>query len=213
MTPLTAQISYLKSFLSLLFVLIPIQAYPHSGGLNSEGCHNNRKTGDYHCHHGSQANSPVRSNIEQSGSRPLMPDSSAVIEAYDRDLYGFKSYPTTTNRGFYTGIRCNTNVDHVVSLKDAHVSGAGRWAASERIRFANDRLNHVPSCSNINSSKGSSTPSDFLRKSSDGRGAEYTIQSLCAYLGIYYQVKRKYLLSFSNNDPELFRTCGLEISE
>lgn len=25
-------------------------AYAHSGGLNSEGCHNNRKTGDYHCH-------------------------------------------------------------------------------------------------------------------------------------------------------------------
>jgi hypothetical protein len=22
----------------------------HPGGLNSEGCHNNRKTGDYHCH-------------------------------------------------------------------------------------------------------------------------------------------------------------------
>jgi hypothetical protein len=22
----------------------------HGGGLNSEGCHNNRKTGDYHCH-------------------------------------------------------------------------------------------------------------------------------------------------------------------
>ena len=25
-------------------------ALAHSGGLNSEGCHNNRKTGDYHCH-------------------------------------------------------------------------------------------------------------------------------------------------------------------
>lgn len=25
----------------------------HSGGLNSEGCHNNRKTGDYHCHRSS----------------------------------------------------------------------------------------------------------------------------------------------------------------
>jgi hypothetical protein len=24
----------------------------HPGGLNSEGCHNNRKTGDYHCHRG-----------------------------------------------------------------------------------------------------------------------------------------------------------------
>jgi hypothetical protein len=26
------------------------RAAAHGGGLNSEGCHNNRKTGDYHCH-------------------------------------------------------------------------------------------------------------------------------------------------------------------
>lgn len=25
----------------------------HPGGLNAEGCHNNRKTGDYHCHRAS----------------------------------------------------------------------------------------------------------------------------------------------------------------
>lgn len=25
-------------------------AVAHGGGLNAEGCHNNRKTGDYHCH-------------------------------------------------------------------------------------------------------------------------------------------------------------------
>ncbi len=25
-------------------------AYVHGGGLNSEGCHNNRRTGGYHCH-------------------------------------------------------------------------------------------------------------------------------------------------------------------
>lgn len=24
----------------------------HPGGLNAEGCHNNRKTGEYHCHRG-----------------------------------------------------------------------------------------------------------------------------------------------------------------
>lgn len=28
-------------------------AAAHPGGLNKEGCHNNRKTGDYHCHGGS----------------------------------------------------------------------------------------------------------------------------------------------------------------
>lgn len=25
-------------------------AHAHGGGLNKEGCHTNRKTGDYHCH-------------------------------------------------------------------------------------------------------------------------------------------------------------------
>lgn len=32
----------------LLLVHGAVQA--HGGGLNAEGCHNNRKTGDYHCH-------------------------------------------------------------------------------------------------------------------------------------------------------------------
>lgn len=27
----------------------------HGGGLNAEGCHNNRKTGEYHCHRGPKA--------------------------------------------------------------------------------------------------------------------------------------------------------------
>ena len=26
------------------------QAYAHSGGLNAQGCHNDRRTGGYHCH-------------------------------------------------------------------------------------------------------------------------------------------------------------------
>ena len=30
--------------------LAPLPLLAHPGGLNNEGCHNNRKTGDYHCH-------------------------------------------------------------------------------------------------------------------------------------------------------------------
>lgn len=43
----------------LLFILsvaaacFAVPASAHPGGLNAEGCHNNRKTGDYHCHRGS----------------------------------------------------------------------------------------------------------------------------------------------------------------
>lgn len=45
-------------------------AAAHSGGLNAEGCHNNRKTGGYHCHRGSKASGAsaqarVRSNSRQ----------------------------------------------------------------------------------------------------------------------------------------------------
>ena len=38
-------------FLSSLILVTPVRpAFAHPGGLNAEGCHNNRKTGDYHCH-------------------------------------------------------------------------------------------------------------------------------------------------------------------
>ena len=37
--------------LSLFFTsLLCASAYAHGGGLNAQGCHNNRKTGGYHCH-------------------------------------------------------------------------------------------------------------------------------------------------------------------
>ncbi|WP_169142156.1 YHYH domain-containing protein [Aromatoleum toluolicum] len=49
-------------------------ALAHGGGLNAEGCHNNRKTGDYHCHRsgGGESRSPqqFRSPAAPS-SRPM----------------------------------------------------------------------------------------------------------------------------------------------
>lgn len=48
-----------------LFFFIPTTGFTHSGGLNSEGCHNNKKTGDYHCH---RTKSTQSSNISKSQS-------------------------------------------------------------------------------------------------------------------------------------------------
>lgn len=45
---------FLPALFGLLVLLAP-SASAHGGGLNSEGCHNNRKTGDYHCHRGSSS--------------------------------------------------------------------------------------------------------------------------------------------------------------
>ena len=37
-------------YLVILFFTFTEVSFSHSGGLNQDGCHNNRKTGGYHCH-------------------------------------------------------------------------------------------------------------------------------------------------------------------
>lgn len=39
-------------------------AWAHGGGLNKDGCHNNRKTGDYHCHGGGSPPSQVQQRYQ-----------------------------------------------------------------------------------------------------------------------------------------------------
>ena len=42
--------------IKLILLALPIvagNAWAHGGGLNKEGCHNDRKNGGYHCHRGS----------------------------------------------------------------------------------------------------------------------------------------------------------------
>ena len=46
----------------------PMAVVAHPGGLNAEGCHNNRKTGGYHCHRGSSS-TPSRAS-RAVGSSP-----------------------------------------------------------------------------------------------------------------------------------------------
>lgn len=43
-------------------------ALAHPGGLNADGCHNNRKTGDYHCHRGSASRSTSKRSYGAIGS-------------------------------------------------------------------------------------------------------------------------------------------------
>jgi hypothetical protein len=49
----------------VLFVMFPFSlVYPHGGGLDSYGCHHNRKAGGYHCHRGSLAGQSFGSKDE-----------------------------------------------------------------------------------------------------------------------------------------------------
>ena len=136
--------------------------------------------------------------------------SPAFADSYDRKDFNYRSYKPNTSIGFYTNKACDfINIDHIVSLKDAYESGASSWGASKKKAFANDRSNHVPSCGRVNSSKGSEGPSDFLRRSRDGRGLEYEIVRFCEYVQKYYAVKVKYGLSFKDNETRPFEGCGI----
>jgi hypothetical protein len=51
---------FAMAILALLSSQMPQPLAAHGGGLNAEGCHNNRKTGEYHCHRGSSLPTPRR---------------------------------------------------------------------------------------------------------------------------------------------------------
>jgi hypothetical protein len=40
----------IRTWILVLPLFVSIDAFGHGGGLDSKGCHTNRKTGDYHCH-------------------------------------------------------------------------------------------------------------------------------------------------------------------
>ena len=135
--------------------------------------------------------------------------SGVIASSYDRKEFNYHSYKSDTAIGFYTSKTCDLiNIDHIVSLKDAYESGTASWNASKKESCANGRANHVPSCGRVNSSKGSEGPSDFLRRSNDGRGLEYEIIRFCEYIQKYYAVKTKYGLSFKSNKKRPFEGCG-----
>jgi len=45
---------------ALAVVAAPQFASAHGGGTNAQGCHTNRKTGDYHCHGAGRSAAPAR---------------------------------------------------------------------------------------------------------------------------------------------------------
>ena len=51
------------AIIALGIVALATPAFAHPGGLNAEGCHNDRRNGGYHCHRG-----PSRGSGGNSGS-------------------------------------------------------------------------------------------------------------------------------------------------
>lgn len=64
---------YLFTLITLLLIL-PSSLFAHGGGLDSLGCHHNRKLGGYHCHRGPLAGQHFNSKQEAQDALNLLQD-------------------------------------------------------------------------------------------------------------------------------------------
>ena len=124
-------------------------------------------------------------------------------DRYKRDNWSFQSSTSPKSDsvlGWYTGINGNaTDVDHVVALKDAYLSGGDSWDLSQKKIFANDPLHHVAAVPYVNQTlKSAFGPLKFITKL---RNSSYVFANgKCEdYIDLYVQVKKKYGLNFRNN--------------
>ena len=53
----------------LVTIAVSITSYAHSGRTDSNGCHTNRKTGEYHCHRKKSGSSGRRKSNASSGKK------------------------------------------------------------------------------------------------------------------------------------------------
>ncbi len=50
----------MPQYLAMLFLVVPLAAAAHGGGVDASGCHTKRSTGDYHCHRGGAGKIPAQ---------------------------------------------------------------------------------------------------------------------------------------------------------
>ena len=171
-----------------------INVWSHGGRLNAEGCHNDKKAGAVHCH---------RSKTKASKS--------VASDSYNRNNWKFHSSGSPVSNsvlGWYTGIEGSaTDVDHVVALKDAYLSGGQGWNSSQKRAFANDSLNHVAAVPYVNRTlKNAYMPLKFITKLRNSRYA-FANGKCEEYVDLYVQVKQKYGLSVTHNNINAAKTA------
>ena len=197
----------------LVIFLIPATCWAHGGRTNKDGCHHNRKTGEYHCHGKKKHSAPPQGSPSSTYDRTqfgrwIDADGDCqntrheVLIEESRIPVTFK----TSRQCFvisgewhdpYTG-RVFTNpslldVDHVVPLKEAFISGANTWSRQKKIQFANDLKNAdhlIAVYRGANRSKGARDPARWLPPN------EAYHQE---YIRIWREIKKAWVLSM---DPE-----------
>ena len=86
------------------------------------------------------------------------------------------------------------DIDHIVPLKEAHVSGAANWPRSKKRAFANDPINLIVVSARENREKGAKDPNHWLPDATEFH---------CVYIKRWHEVKVKYSLSMDTKEQSI----------
>ena len=182
----------------LLLLILTISLHAHGGRVDKYGGHS--LNGDYHKHDiKSKEGGYSRKNwkhwvdfdqdCQDSRAETLIKQSDIpVIFKTSRScnvLYGQWVCPYTLKIFFKAN---KTDIDHIVPLKEAYLSGASSWPKEKKKQFANDPDNLLVTSASANRSKGAKDPVKWMPK--NGK---------CAYIDRWIFIKEKYSLKF---DPD-----------
>lgn len=197
----------------IIFVSIPI--FGHSGRTDKNGGHFNRKTDIYHCHSSfCFDNKSIRNHSDQSKKRYLRKGWSPWTDT-DNDCQNTRAevlimrslvpveFKTEKKcrviKGKWNSPYSNTSyeiahkvdIDHVVSLKEAHISGGSTWSWSKRKQFVNDPRNLIVVSSSENRRKGAKDPALWLPDNKHFH---------CEYIKLWIDIKKTYQLSIDDKE-------------
>ena len=178
--------------LKLIFLLLSLYSATtsaHGGGLDDSGGHNNRKTGEYHCHR-----EPCLSTHQQVQSATKEATRSSYSTLYDRDDWGgwidadgdcqdtraeilIRDSQTRVSfdgcrvvSGFWnlpysggsTTSASQIDIGHIIPVKWALGHAVDRWSSGRKRTFANDPDNLLATSSSANRSKGAKGPDEWM---------------------------------------------------
>ncbi|MCO7223497.1 YHYH domain-containing protein [Pleionea sp. CnH1-48] len=203
-------------FLILVIGAFMVSANAHGGRTNKDGCHENKKTGVYHCH-GEKLQYSTLTKTKNESQKLLNYRRSDYEHWIDRDddcqnerqelliktsqkkvrFTNSKKCTVFSGRWYdpYSGDTftraSDLDVDHVVPLLWAHNHGGYQWSKAKKREFANDTENLLVVLDRLNSQKSASGPDSWLPP-------QFFYQ--CEYVEKFDSIVKKYKLKYQSGE-------------
>ena len=199
-----------NSIYLLGLLLFPNYSLAHEGRTNSDGCHTSIVDGGHHCHGVTLPPTPCppydRSNYphwkDEDGDCQKTRDEVLISESLISPKLKNNGCKVESGLWYdhFTGAYFESigdiQIDHIVPLKEAHISGACLWSRSKKQRYANSLKEHAVLLGvkgSVNQSKGAKDPARWMPPNRNFH---------CAYIKMWKRVKEKWNLSFDKRESQ-----------